>query len=249
MLNNDKEFIFYKMLFDGADLLDKEIGTLLIPDEMKKMIMSLTRSDIYSDVDKFLDYCPNSDYIGKLSNKYQVKLYKTSWANDDKNPWKNKQYILFNDKELNGLDIEFHVCPSFDENGNISLGFRVINPDKVNNAFKWLFMNGNNILYGRDSVDKNKPCYVVEGFRDYVALKETGYNVIGLGSVYISDIQREYLDTLSEPILLLDNDKFGLKQAMRYYSKYRVATLIGTEEKDAWDTFEKGIPIEIVDIK
>lgn len=249
ILTNNKQSMLYKILFDGSDFLTNEVGSMIIPDMLKEYIISLTTSEIYDNVHEFLDYCPSANYIGQLSDKYKVRLYRTSWASDKNNPWNNKQYILFNPKQLQNLDIEFYVCPSFDEDGNVDIGFRVVDVNSVHNAFKWLFMQGNNMIYGRDTVNVNKPCYIVEGFRDYVALKESGYNVIGLGSVYISEKQKQYINTLAEPILLLDNDKFGLQQTLNYSKDYKVATLIHTLEKDAWDTYSKGIPIKIVEIK
>lgn len=243
----DSKGIYYKMLFDGFDFMQTEVGSILIPDELKSQIKQFTYSPVYEKVEEFLDYCEEGDYIGEYSNKYRVKLYKTSQANDIDNPWHNKPYILFNPKLLKNIDLEFYVCPSYDEHGKVDgIGYRIKHPEEVNKAFKWIFMEGNNIIYGKDTIDKEKECYVVEGFRDYVALKESGYNVIGLGSVFISPIQEEYLKTI-KPIILLDNDKFGLQQGLAYRDKYRIATL-QTNEKDAWDTFSKGQKIKILDI-
>ena len=47
---------------------------------------------------------------------------------------------------------------------------------------------------------------------------------------------------------LLDNDSFGLQQLLSYKEKYRIATL-KTTEKDAWDTYNKGKKIQIMEIK
>ena len=60
------------------------------------------------------------------------------------------------------------------------------------------------------------------------------------------NIKHEYLKTI-KPIILLDNDRFGLQQGLSYKQKYRIATL-QTTEKDAWDTFSKGQKIKILDI-
>ena len=244
----DSKGIYYKMLFDGFDFMQCEVGSILIPDKIKDQIKNFTYSSIYENVEEFLDYCEDADYTNEYSNKYKVKLYKTSQAKDINNPWHNKPYILFNPKLLKDIDLEFYVCPSFNEQGKVDgIGYRIKHPEKVNKAFKWIFMEGNNIIYGKDTIDKEKDCYVVEGFRDYVALKESGYNVIGLGSVFISPIQEEYLKII-KPIILLDNDKFGLQQGLAYRDKYRIATL-QTTEKDAWDTFSKGKEIKILEIK
>ena len=244
----DTKGIYYKMLFDGFDFMQSEVGSILIPGKIKDQIKNFTYSSIYENVEEFLDYCEDADYINEYSNKYKVKLYKTAQAKDISNPWHNKPYILFNPKLLKDIDLEFYVCPSFNEQGKVDgIGYRIKHPEKVNKAFKWIFMEGNNIIYGKDTIDKEKDCYVVEGFRDYVALKESGYNVIGLGSVCISPIQEEYLKTI-KPIILLDNDRFGLQQGLAYRNKYRIATL-QTTEKDAWDTFSKGKEIKILEIK
>lgn len=239
--------IYYKMLFDGLDFMETEVGSILIPEKIKPLIKKITYSKIYENVDKFLEYCKPSNYMGGLSKKYNVRLYNTQMAFDKENPWYDKEYILFNRKYIKDIDLDFHVCPAYDK-GVCGLGFRIVEPEKVDKSFKWLFMQGNNIIYGKDTVDKEKECYIVEGFRDYVALKESGYNVIALGSVRISKLQEEYINTLKQPILLLDNDSFGLQQLLSYKEKYRIATL-KTTEKDAWDTYNKGKKIEIMEIK
>lgn len=244
----DSEGFYYKLLFDGFDLSQNEVGSILIPAQIKEHIKKYTFSSIYDNVEEFLDYCEDGDYINEYSSKYNVKVYKTSQAKDINNPWNNKPYVLFNPKLLKDLDFEFYVCPSYNKGKIDGLGFRIKDPNQVHKAFKWIFMEGNNIIYGKDSIDKNKDCYVVEGFRDYVALKECGYNVIGLGSVKISKIQQQYLNTI-KPILLLDNDKFGIQQALEYKKRgYRIA-ILQTEEKDAWDTFYKTKQIKILEIK
>ena len=188
--------------------------------------------------------------------KYHCGLYSLDSVFDNNNPWKDKSYVLFNTGIISQLkknieldDIKFWVCPAYNEIGQVeAIGFRVVDINTVRKCFKWIFTCGNNIIYGKEHVDKNKTVYVVEGYRDYIALNESGYNCIGLGSVFISEKQKQYIDTL-DPIILLDNDSFGLKKTMQYKDKYRIATLIGTEEKDAWDTYSKGIPIKIAEIK
>ena len=145
--------------------------------------------------------------------------------------------------------IKFWVCPSFDEKGNCDgIGFRIVDSNSVKNAYKWIVLQGNNIIYGKDSVDINKDCYIVEGFRDFIALKELGYNVIGLGSVIISKLQEKYINQLKSPILLLDNDNFGLKKSIQYKDKYRVATLVNSKQKDAYDAWTKEGKINISEI-
>ena len=160
-----------------------------------------------------------------------------------------QQLTVVNEK-INLMDIKFWVCPSYDKDGKCDgIGFRILDTKMVRDAFKWIFMSGNNIIYGKDSVDLNKDCYIVEGFRDYIALKELGYNVIGLGSVFISDIQKEFISKLKNPIILLDSDSFGLKQTVNLQNQYRVAIMTGETKKDAWETFSAGLPIKIVEVK
>ena len=257
----DAEGIFIKTIFDGFDFIQSEVGQQIIPNRMFLNIIRTTYiSKLYDNASDFLNYCSYQEdgYLPKeLMKKYKVGKYSLKNCFDENNPWKEKPYILFNSKEVTSLykaipslgDIEFWVCPAFNEEGNCdAIGFRVTYKQDVRDAFKWIFTCGNNIIYGRDTVNKEEDCYVVEGFRDYVALRESGYNVIGLGSVVISNKQAEYLKQL-KPILLFDNDSFGLKKLMQYKDKYRIATLIGTKEKDAWDSYSKGEKIKICEIE
>lgn len=255
MLSNlDNNGIFFKILFDGYDFIHTEIGAIMVPIFLHANIIKLTYlEELYPNADEFIQYCLcENDYIGDLYKKYNVGVY--SLYSDS--PWKDKEYILFNNKQLNSVkkhdlsNIKFYVCPAYDENNKCyAIGFRIVDEAEVFDAFKWIFTCGNNIIYGKNTVDKDKTCYVVEGFRDYVALKESGYNAIGLGAAKLSQKQIEYINTLKDPILLFDNDKFGLSQAVHYRKQYRVATLIQTNEKDAWDTYSKNIPIKIAEIK
>jgi len=259
----DPKKIFIKTIFDGYDFIQTTIGQNLIPNRMFNQIIKTTYVDkLYDNTSDFIEYCQTKIpkdlcYLTpNLMNKYKVGYYNTQFAQDKSNPWYGKDYILFNHENikqtysiLNIVNIGFWVCPAFDNAQCIGIGYRVINTKDVMNAFKWIFMSGNNIIYGKEYVKKEEPCYIVEGFRDYVALRESGYNVIGLGSVIISHIQKQYIDTLREPILLLDNDSFGLKKTLQYKDQYRIATLCQTPYKDAWDTYINNIPIKIMEIK
>lgn len=251
---NNLQNIFLKIIFDGYDFLQSEIGYKIIPTHFQKSVISNTFSTNYNNKDEFVEWCKkiykNADvdhYVAKeLTDKYNVGLYKLKDWNNPENPWNNRHYILFNPilEQLFELfphtkDIQFYVCPS--ENG---IGFRIVDPELVLNSFKWLFMSGNNIIYGKPEKD----CYVVEGFRDYVALKECGYKVIGLGSVKLSKLHEEILKDLN-PTLLLDNDKFGLQQSLNYLEKgYKVSTL-KSKYKDAYDTWINTGKIEIIEVQ
>lgn len=246
--------LFAKVSFDGYDFIRSELGRLLTPTRFDNFINKYTYAN-YTDTKEFIEYCCNNyknnkiDYIPeKLMYKYNVGIYTLKNCEDKNNPWHGRDYVLFNPKRLKSIynycnvtpETRFWVCP-----GTNGIGFRIIDEDHVEKAFKWLFMSGNNIVYGNPN--KDEPCYIVEGFRDYVALNESGYNVIALGSVDISKQQEEYINTLKEPILLLDNDSYGLKKLMSYKDKYRIATL-KTTYKDAYETWLHE-PIKIIDIK
>lgn len=266
MLSNlDRDGIFLKILFDGYDFIQSEIGSILVPDRFRESIFEKTFvAELYPEINEFIEYCQENyrkndlkSYIPKhLMNKYRVGIYQITDCYDYNNPCKDKKFILFNSQEINNCSkkfdlnsIKFWVCPSFDAKDNCNgIGFRIVNSKSVKNAFKWIFMQGNNIIYGKDSVDINKDCYIVEGFRDYIALKELGYNVIGLGSVIISKLQERYINQLKSPILLLDNDNFGLKKSIQYKDKYRIATLINSKQKDAYDAWIKEGKINISEI-
>lgn len=252
--------IFLKLIFDGYDFTQTRLARMLVSPQGLRTIYSTTYlPTLYENSSQFINYCLNNSqqYIPNiLTSKYKVGVYNLTSCFDETNPWYNNQYILFNNQCINAIKdkvditgISFYVCPSFNEQNEIeAIGFRVVNTESVLNSFKWLFTCGNNIIYGKNTVDKNEPCYIVEGFRDYVALNELGYNVIGLGSVSISKQQEEYIDGLNAPILLLDNDSFGLKKTLQYKNKYRIATLVQTLEKDAYDTWIKYGKINIKEI-
>ena len=52
----DSKGIYYKMLFDGFDFMQTEVGSILIPDELKSQIKQFTYSPVYENVEEFLDY-------------------------------------------------------------------------------------------------------------------------------------------------------------------------------------------------
>lgn len=256
---NDEFGLTCKMFFDGYDFMTTDFGRIIVHETIREPLKNLTyMEELYSGANDFIEYCKsdNVDYIHKeLNEKYGVGEYRLTQCNHIENPWNNKEYILFNKKQIYGLfiknlpDLEFYVCPAYNEMGEVEdIGFRIKNPELVHKSFKWLFPKGNNIIYGKDYVNKEETCYVVEGFRDYVALRECGYNCIGLGSVYLSNKQKEYISTLKDPIMLLDNDSFGRIQTMEFSKNYNVATLIRTPYKDAWDTYTNDIPIKITKI-
>ena len=260
ILDLNNKGIFLKILFDGYDFMQTQFGKMLVSPQIRTTVHATTYLPmLYSNAQQFIDYCLSTtqQYIPmQLTNKYKVGIYNLKDCFDENNPWCNNEYILFNRRCIKAIknkvdinNISFYVCPSYNEHNEIeAIGFRVVNTESVLNSFKWLFTCGNNIIYGKNTVRKNEPCYIVEGFRDYVALNELGYNVIGLGSVTISKQQEEYIDGLNAPILLLDNDSFGLKKTLQYKNKYRIATLVQTFEKDAYDTWIKYGKINIKEI-
>ena len=99
----------------------------------------------------------------------------------------------FNEPELTfwsntGTDLwglQFLVVPSRDRNGEINeIGFRLLNQEKVKEAFKWLFPYGQQATFGLHLCDTDEQLLLVEGFQDMIAFRESGYNnVVGLGSV------------------------------------------------------------------
>ena len=248
--NLDRVGIFCKIAFDGFDFIHSEVGRQLVKPNIYPTIIGTTYlPKLYDNVLDFIDYCKcKNTYINNLE-QYNCGIYKLSQSSDINNPWKDKPFILFNSKLLEGIyrnvpetrNISFYVCPSYNEYNEIdAIGFRIVQPELVKKSFKWIFTCGNNIIYGKNTVNKEEPCYIVEGYRDYIALNESGYNCIGLGSVIISKKQEEYISTLKEPILLFDNDNFGLHKALEYKDRYKIATLVGTKEKDSWDAYCKG---------
>lgn len=260
--NLDTIGIFLKIVFDGYDFVQSPVGQYMVTPKNYPTIKRTTYlPTLYENPIEFIKYCTNNTngYLPKdLMEKYSCGVYYLDQCEDNNNPWKDKDYILFNSKMLSYVrntypelkNLGFWVCPSYNANNEIdAIGFRIINPEDVKNSFKWIFTCGNNIIYGKNIVNKEEPVYVVEGYRDYIALNENGYNVIGLGSVTISKQQKEYINTLKDPILLLDNDRFGLQKTLQYKDTYKIATLVNTKHKDAWDVYSNGDKIQICQIQ
>lgn len=217
-----KEGYDYKLSCDGYDLSKTLIGQKYLNEFALSYVNThcVIKTPTF-DVEEFILRCMKSRQENEfehtlpldIRDKYQVGFFETSLQNCF-----DSDYILFNKEQLEfwcaaELDlwgIKFMVIPSRDKHGIVNeLGFRILNPEKVNNAFKWLFPFGQQGTFGLDTCDLSKPITVVEGALDYIALRECGHlNTISLGSIELCDNQEKELAGLSLDYCF-DADPFG----------------------------------------
>ena len=171
-------------------------------------------------------------------------------------------YWLFNEDELqhreyllaqHGIQISIAdqpvmVAPSYDRDGQLNcLAFRNIHSDLAQ-LCKWFFSHGRCATFGLDRIDHLElaapDCYIVEGFFDFVAMREQGYVAVGLGSPTCSEDHWTSLRGL-DPIFLFDSDETG-RANMRKFLKlgHRVANMLNPA-KDAWEAHQAGQRLQL----
>ncbi len=247
----------YKFACDGYDLLHKFDGTLLNEYGIR-YVTRHCKVDSFNNAEEFINKCVETrqqlnltprEIPSELCYKYQVGYFETSIANCT-----DSEYILFNKKELDfwhkvGIDLwglQFMVVPSRDYNGQINdIGFRLLNQDRVADAFKWLFPYGQQATFGLHLCNKNEPLLLVEGFQDMLAFSESGYtNVVGLGSAVITDQHKIQLQT-EDYIFCQDMDKFGLSQR----TDLTKTCFFTPEGKDPYEAWQKHGKVDILKIE
>lgn len=240
----------YKLACDGYDLSTKFDGNLLNKLAIKYANTHCKVEQI-PNAETFISSCINKrqklnltprDIPKELCDKYEVGYFETS-----RNACYDSPYILFNENELNfwsatGTDLwglQFMVVPSRNYDGDINeIGFRLLNQEKVKNAFKWLFPYGQKATFGLHKCDPSKPLILVEGFQDMLAFTESGYdNVVGLGSVKITDAHKAELKT-EDYIFCQDMDSFGMSERTDL-SKTCFYIPEGKDPYDVWQTHGK----------
>lgn len=141
-------------------------------------------------------------------------------------------------------DSPFLAIPSRDLEGRINnIALRVLDPN-LSQHVKWMFTHGRQSTFGLHKVDPQKNSFVVEGFFDYVAMDQLGYQAIGLGSAFPSPGHLEALKGL--PLTFcLDQDETGESYMERLKDTgYQVARM-KQKAKDPWEAFQTYGQIEL----
>ena len=214
----------YKLACDGYDLSTKFDGSLL--NELAvKYAHKHCKIDQLPEAEEFIASCIRKrqqlkltprDIPEELCDKYEVGYFETSPESCF-----DSLYILFNKDELDfwhdvNTDLwglQFMVVPSRDRSGTINeIGFRILNPEKIKDSFKWLFAYGQQATFGMHLCDIDSPLLLVEGFQDMLAFRESGYNnVVGLGSAKVTEAHKAQLKT-DDYIFCQDMDSFGMSE-------------------------------------
>lgn len=217
----DKIAFDYKLACDGWDLYQKPIGELLNLFAVA-YVKRHCRIETFNDIEQFViettsdrEKAPNFRGLSTgLVDKYEVGYFETSVGSCF-----DSDYILFNKEQLQFWEtvgvhlfgLKFMVCPSRNKEGTINeIGFRLLNQEQVNNAFKWLFVFGQQGTFGLHLCDISKKLLLCEGFLDMIAFRESGYsNTVGLGSVTLTKGHEEQLAGYKW-IFCQDMDSFGM---------------------------------------
>lgn len=214
----------YKLACDGYDLLKTPIGQAVINNYGRKYVSNCCVMQEFPIKEDFIKDCI-VDRQGRslrglspyLCDKYEVGYFQTSVETV-----LDSKYILFNKKMLqfwkeSGVDLfglEFMVVPSRGWDGQINeIGFRLLNMERVNHAFKWLFPYGQRATFGLNLCSSEQSLLLCEGFLDMVAFRESGYtNSVGLGSAIVTEAHKQELKN-DNCIMCNDMDTVGM--AMR----------------------------------
>lgn len=253
-----KEFDF-KFACDSYDLMQRGVGKELLSGAMgedyakkhcKVNSIPYERSFINKCVSarKKASVLPR-ELTEDLCRKYHVGYFKTSPENCF-----DSDYILFNKEQLsfwksvdvNLWGLEFMVIPSFDREWRVNdIAFRILNPEKVNYAFKWLFAFGQQATFGLQLTDPSKPLLLCEGFQDMVALRESKYlQAVGLGSVEITNRHKKQLNT-ENYVFCQDMDEHGMR--IRKGDMARTC-FYSPPGKDPYEVFLKHGKVDIIEI-
>lgn len=247
---------YYKLYLDGLDFISKPLGGQVVNKIMQGWIRQMGSCNV-TDMQDFVDQC-NANLL--KSNvplpvpRDWVSKYKVGYFKVEKGQLPNRNYFLFSEDWLSTFDdeehplfgLEFYTVPSYDRDGNLNeIAFRIIDQSQVHGAFKWLFSSGQQSTFGLQNVDPSKPVYVVEGAWDYMALTESGEaNVVGLGSVLLTDLHKKNLKGL-DIVHCMDMDTYGISTRSTS-DKYCFFTPSG---KDPYDAYQKHGYTKLLKIK
>jgi len=239
---------FFKLIFDGKDLVERINEYKFTRLEVAMTEHSHVPLQEFQKIEEFAQFCFSNreEYREKietyipfnLAEKYEVGYYNLSMNFDFSN-----KHILLSSKEfgedwasLGVTKLEFIVTVSRDATGAINnLGLRCLNQELVYDAFKWIFPCGQSATFGLHTFVPNADGMIlVEGFRDYVAFRESGHhNVVGLGSVSITDLHREYLPNDIDIKFCYDQDWYGNQKRKNDLK----VLFVPYEHKDPWEAF------------
>lgn len=257
----DQTAFRYKLAYDGIDLISKPLGHSVIGSYGKKYINKHCRLELLRhQAESLIQTCikerkrsKDTDFRGlsqDLCDKYEVGLLTIS----KQHCIAGVEYVLFNEEQLNfwdeagvGIfDVQFMVIPSRGWGRQINeIGFRVLDPKQVHEGFKWLFPIGQQATFGLHRCDRNKKLILCEGFLDYVALSESGYNnIVGLGSVEVTPNHLKQIDK-DDWALCLDMDRYGFLKASKFIDQSR-ACFYSPEGKDPYEVYQKHGHVDLV---
>lgn len=250
---SSKKALQYKIACDGFDLINKFDGQLL-NEASRNYALDFTRVPLPEKLEEFSTYCQSyrkerkicpRELSEELCEKYEVGLFNTSTSLDIKT-----NYVLFNQEilsfwklqDVDLYDIDFMVAISRNRNGIIDgIGLRILDQTRVEESFKWLFPFGQDCTFGLH-LDNGNEMILCEGFQDMIALRECGYNAVGLGSGVITP---EHLDKIDQEFIYCgDMDNFG----MMYRESNIKHCFFAPKGKDPYDTFLKHGKVNIVKV-
>lgn len=202
-------------------------------------------------------YLEDRGFECSLFGKYHI----SSWLPVPHQYESLKDYVMFNPEELfrvsallrmkkfsiNLFKEPTMLVPSYDRQGNLNnLVFRFVNPYICSASAKWLFTHGRQATFGLELVDPSKPVWVVEGFFDYVAMREMGYQAVGLGSAFVSDKHMEFLQGL-DLIFLLDSDETGVRHSMKLQTQGHKTKFLDPIMKDPYEYYRTGVELKFIE--
>lgn len=214
----------FKVCFDGNDLLER-IHEFKLNEFEYDYARQCTIIQNFNKINDFYEYCINlqktnfaklEKFVRRdLQEKYEIGFFRI-----EKGLNFDEKYICFSDEsldiwsELDVIGLEFMVCFSRAIDGEINgFGMRILDQDRVFNAFKWLFPMGQKCTFGLNKINKSNEIILVEGFTDYIAAKESGYdNVIGLGSIDLTPGHYKFLPPDKKYRFCYDQDRYGYEK-------------------------------------
>lgn len=248
----DPQWYRYKLCCDGYDFIQNT--SFEFSELEKQYALDHTLITNFPKIQSFYEHTislqnliPNKILPKNLIQKYDVGFYKVEMGLNF-----HDTYILFSDENIRKwnniiqlVDLEFMVAWSRDKKGIINgFGMRVLNDD-VLQAFKWLFPMGQSCTFGLHDIIGNT-IITVEGFTDYIALRESGYNnVIGLGSAFLEPAHEKILSDY-KIIQCPDQDSFGMTLRHEMDNKNIQYCYYSSNEKDPYDAYKKHGSVDLI---
>lgn len=250
----DQQCYLYKLCCDGLDFVTntqfKFSSEEILYAKNHTIINDFSKiQEFYNHVISQSDNLKNL-YPIDLISKYEMGYFKVELGHNF-----HPDYILFSDDNIKKweeiipiIGLEFLVAFSRGNDGNVNgFGMRLLNNDKLLSAFKWLFPMGQHCTFGlHNIIPINNSIVTVEGFTDYIAFRESGYNnVIGLGSAVLEPAHQLILQQYSI-IQCPDQDAFGMS-LRRVFDRENIPYCYYTPNaKDPYESFLKNGNVNMV---